>query len=33
MGHVKGIVVGMLVAYATIAITARVPMLRSLAGL
>lgn len=31
--HFKGILVSMVVAYATIAITARVPVLRSLAGI
>lgn len=33
MGHVRGILVGMVVAYATIAITTRVAVLKSLAGL
>lgn len=33
MGHVKGILMAMVVSYATIAITTRVAVLRSLAGL
>lgn len=31
--HMRGILVGVVISFATIALTARVPMLRSLAGL
>lgn len=33
MGHVKGILIAMVVAYATIAITTRVDALKKIAGL